>query len=240
LKKLLIVLAVIWSIAACGTNTVESNETSQREILFVYDISNSAQDWLSSQVFSTNRWLESQVELEADVSVTVIDAFGGADSCTKPSTTSISGAEGNNAVTRESNRVQQISILRTLINQWLRCESENNNESGSDLSISQFEGYSEVVIFTDGLLKSRDQNGVLNVYEAIRTDEGPMLQVNTLSDYYQKQGVSLKNTKFSIWGLGFKKNLTAVQADRLNEFWRQLLVDLGGDANRISLNVNFP
>ncbi len=240
LKKLFIVLTIAVSATACGANSVESNQTGQRTILFVYDISNSARDWLSSQVFSTNKWLESQEELEADVSVTVIDAFGGTDSCTKPSTTSISGADGNNAVTRESKREQQLSILRTLINQWLKCESDNNNLSGSDLSITQFQGYSEVVIFTDGLLKSRDQNGLLNVYAAIRTDEGPKLQAQALSDYYQKQGVSLKNTDFSIWGLGFKKDLTAIEADRLSEFWKQLIVNLGGDANMISLNVNLP
>jgi hypothetical protein len=240
LKKIIIVVVLAITVGACSTNTSETNETSKRNILFVYDISNSAKDWLSSQVFSTNKWLESQVELEADVSVTVIDAFGGADSCTKPSTTSISGADGNNAVTRESNREQQISILRTLINQWLKCESENNNQSGSDLSISQFQGYSEVVIFTDGLLKSRDQNGLLNVYEAISNVDGAKRQADALADYYLEQGVSLENTKFSVWGLGFKKNLTAVEADRLNEFWRQLIFQLGGDANMISLNVNFP
>ncbi|MEN9922713.1 MAG: hypothetical protein RIS09_227 [Actinomycetota bacterium] len=240
LKKIALTLATALLSAGCGANTVETNETNERNILFVYDISNSAQDWIGSQVFSTNKWLESQVELEADVSVTVIDAFGGADSCTKPSTISISGADGNNEVTRASNREQQISILRTLINQWLKCESGNNNQSGSDLSITQFQGYNEVVIFTDGLLKSRDQNGLLNVYDAIRTDEGPKLQAQALSDYYQKQGVNLKNTEFSIWGLGFKKNLTAIEANRLSEFWKQLIVNLGGDANMISLNVNLP
>lgn len=239
-KKIALTLATALLAAGCGANTVETNETNERNILFVYDISNSAQDWLGSQVFSTNKWLESQVELEANVSVAVIDAFGGTDSCTKPSTTSVSGADGNNEVTRASNREQQISILRMLINQWLKCESDNSSQSGSDLSITQFQGYNEVVIFTDGLLKSRDQNGLLNVYEAIRTDEGPKLQAQALSDYYQKQGVSLKNTEFSIWGLGFKKNLTAVEANRLSEFWKQLIINLGGDANMISLNVNLP
>jgi hypothetical protein len=240
LKKISLTIAFALLATACGATAVETNEMNERSVLFVYDISNSAKDWLGSQVFSTNKWLESQVELEADVSVAVIDAFGGADSCTKPSTTSISGADGNNEVTRESNREQQISILRTLINQWLKCESNNSSLSGSDLSITQFQGYDEVVIFTDGLLKSRDQNGLLNVYEAIRKDEGPKLQAQALSDYYQKQGVNLENTKFSIWGLGFKKNLTAVEANRLSEFWKQLIINLGGDANMISLNVNLP
>ena len=98
MRNLFIALLVAMSLFlnACGSNSTAQSE----KILLVYDISNSAREWVQSQITATNTWLKTSDVENAQVSAIVIDAFGGTDNCRRPVDEIVNGEPGNNETTQ--------------------------------------------------------------------------------------------------------------------------------------------
>lgn len=232
-KYSLFAVAILLVLSSCGSNTADS-----QKVLFVYDISNSAREWVQSQVNSTTSWLKSQGDIDVEVSAIVIDAYGGTDNCQRPVNESVNGEPGNNDITRKLERDKKISQASTRISGWLGCELENNLSAGSDLALAEFQGYQTIVIFSDGLLKVKTDN--IDIYSLITSDASYESSAQQISSRYSSQGVSLQSTRIELWGLGYKKNLSATQADRLKSFWNLILTDLGVSSSDIIMSSNLP
>jgi len=236
MKKSLTIIFVFCSLllSACGSNTIAQPE----KILFVYDISNSARDWVQSQITATNTWLKTSDTENAQVSGIVIDAYGGTDNCRRPVDETVNGEPGNNETTQKIERDKKVSQVIQRVGDWLGCELEASLASGSDLAIREFQGYDRVVIFSDGLLKVKTDN--LDIFALINSDSDHIEVAKTVSDSYSQKGVNLSSTRFELWGLGYRKDLSATQASKLADFWTVLLTNLNVSAGDIYTNSNLP
>lgn len=232
-KYLITFVAALSILSSCA-----SSSTEIQRVLFVYDISNSAREWVRSQVNSTTAWLKSQGDIDVEVSAIVIDAYGGTDNCQRPVNEPVNGEPGKNDVTRQTYRNENISQVSQRISIWLGCELENNLSAGSDIALAEFQGYQTIVIFSDGLLKVKSDN--IDIYSLITSEVDYESSAQQISSRYSNQGVSLQSTRIELWGLGYKKNLSATQADRLKSFWNLILTDLDVSSSDIIMSSNLP
>lgn len=234
MKKFWLLLATFaMLLGGCGSSSAES-----QKILFVYDISNSAREWVQSQVNASTSWLRNQGDVDAEISAIVIDAYGGTDNCQRPVNELVNGEPGNNDITRKLERDKKISQVNQRVSTWLGCELESNRSSGSDLALAEFQGYQTIVIFSDGLLKVKSDN--VDIYSLVTSENDYESSAKQISSRYSSQGVSLQSTRIELWGLGFQKNLSATQADRLKSFWSLLLTDLNVAPGDITMSSNLP
>ncbi len=229
-----LVASFILLLSGCGSSTPAASE----RILFVYDISNSARDWVQTQVSATNAWFKNSETSDAQVSAIVIDAFGGTDNCQRPVDEPVNGEPGNNDLVRKMERDKKVSQVSQRVNDWLNCELESNQNSGSDLALAEFQGYDRVVIFSDGLLRVKSDD--MDVYSLITSNSDVTTSAESVGGNYLEQGVDLRSTKIELWGLGYRKNLSAIEAERLKSFWRTLLVNLNVVDDDIFINTNLP
>lgn len=236
MRKLLTLLITVCSLSlsACSSNSVDQSE----KILLVYDISNSAREWVQSQITATNTWLKTKAVENAQVSAIVIDAYGGTDNCRRPVDEIVNGDPGNNDLTRKIERDKKISQVIQRVGDWLGCELEANITSGSDLAVREFQGYNRVVIFSDGLLKVKTDN--IDIYTLINSETDHTEVARALSNSYSQKGIDLASARFELWGLGYRKDLSASQADKLEEFWTVLLTNLNVSASDIYTSSNLP
>lgn len=182
-------IVVVGILLALGLTGCGSTSTETQKVLFVYDISNSAREWVQSQVNSTTSWLRTQGDVDAEVSAIVIDAYGGTDNCQRPVAEPVNGEPGNNDITKKLERDKKISRVSQRVSSWLSCELDQNLSAGSDLALTEFQGYQTVVIFSDGLLKVKSDN--IDMFNLITSDVDLKSSAMQISEPYSRQGVSL-------------------------------------------------